>query len=149
MRFVLLAFVPAMACYSPPPPTCTGDVIVLAEAPDFSASTIGTLSLATGTATMQSGSLLQDPVLATSGLQHFVISRKTNVIYALDGCANSGAQYSALTAGDTDANPQDVAVDSNGSLWVARLALPSLLVTSPLRDGDRSCRSSTRTATPT
>ena len=135
-RLVLIALA---ACYSPPPPTCAGDVIVLAEAPDFSASTIGTLSPATGVVTMQSGGTsLQDPVLATSGLQHFVISRKTNVIYALDGCANSGAQWSALSPGDTDANPQDVAVDSNGALWIARLALPTLLITSPLQTVDLS-----------
>lgn len=134
-----LALVALAACYSPPPPTCEGDVIVLAAAPDFSASTIGTLSLATGVVSMQSwNGLLQDPVLATSGLQHFVISRKTNVIYALDGCANSGAQYSALTPGDTDANPQDVAVDANGALWIARFAIPSLLITSPLQAVDLS-----------
>ncbi len=135
-RLALLAL--ATACYSPPPPTCTADVIVLAEAPDFSASELGTLSIATGVASMQSGSLLQDPVLATSGLQHFVISRKTNVIYEIDGCANTGKQYSALAAGDTDANPQDVAVDSNGALWIARCDHPSLLITSPLQTIDLS-----------
>jgi hypothetical protein len=135
-RFV---FVTLAACYQPAAPTCTGDVIVLAEAPDFSASTLGTLSLETGVVSMQSqNSLLQDPVLATSGLQHFVISRKTNVIYAIDGCGNSGAQYSALSPGDTDANPQDVAVDSNGALWIARFALPTLLITSPVETIDLS-----------
>jgi hypothetical protein len=134
-RFTLLALA---ACYQPAAPTCAGDVIMLAEAPDFSASEIGSLSLETGVATMQSGSLLQDPVLATSGLQHFVISRKTNVIYTIDGCGNSGEQYSALTSGDTDANPQDVAVDTNGALWIARLAQPSLLITSPLETVDLS-----------
>jgi hypothetical protein len=134
-RLVLLALA---ACYQPAAPTCAGEVIVLAEAPDFSASSIGALDLTTGIATMQTGSLLQDPVLATSGLQHFVVSRKSNVIYAIDGCGNSGAQYSALSPGDTDANPQDVAVDANGALWVARLALPTLLITSPLETVDLS-----------
>jgi len=138
-----LVFLALAACYQPAPPTCTGEVLVLAEAPDFSASTIGTLSLETGVATMHTNeSSLQDPVLATSGLQHFVISRKTNVIYALDGCANSGLQYSALApdeiAANEDANPQDVAVDSTGAIWIARLALPSLLITSPLQAVDLS-----------
>jgi hypothetical protein len=146
MRFLLpFAIVPGIvsACTTPPAPTCTGDVIVLAEAPDFSASTLGTLSLESGVATMQKqNSSLQDPVLATSGLQHFVIARKTNVIYALDGCANSIASYSALsqdeiTAG-LDANPQDVAVDDTGAIWIARFHLPSLLITSPLQAVDLS-----------
>jgi DNA-binding beta-propeller fold protein YncE len=130
------------ACSTPPPPTCTGDVIVLAEAPDFSASELGTLSLTTGVAAMQAGSLLQDPVLATSQLRHFVISRKTNVIYELDGCASPSNQYSALTADEVaaqaDADPQDVAVDSSGALWIARFDLPSILITSPLQTIDLS-----------
>lgn len=138
-----LVFLALAACYQPAAPTCAGEVIVLAEAPDFSASTLGTLSLETGVATMQSqNTLLQDPVLATSGLQHFVISRKTNAIYALDGCANASATYSAITtdelAAKLEANPQDVAVDTTGALWIARLGIPSLLITSPLQTVDLS-----------
>ncbi|HEX4513079.1 MAG TPA: hypothetical protein VH054_06065, partial [Polyangiaceae bacterium] len=84
----------------------------------------------------------QDPVLATSQLRHFVISRKTNVIYELDGCASPTKQYSALTVDEVsalaDADPQDVAVDSNGALWIARFDLPSILITSPLQTIDLS-----------
>src|SRR2546429_2832480 len=130
-----LVFVALASCYTPPPPTCTGSVIVLAEAPDYSASTLGTIDLGAGVATLQSNdSLLQDPVLATSALRNFVIFRQGAEIYELDHCGKTnGNQFSALTQDEVVAgvkvDPQDVALASNGSLWVTRFLVPTLLVT--------------------
>jgi len=140
-RLLLLALA---ACYQPAAPTCTGSVIVLAEDINYSSSSIGSIDPATGVATMLSGgTTLNDPVLATSGLRNFVISRKTpEVVYEIDHCGHSGEQHSAMAqdeiAAGLDANPQDVAVDDTGALWIARLGIPSVLITSPLQTVDLS-----------
>jgi hypothetical protein len=137
-----LVFVALASCYTPPAPTCTGSVIVLAEAPDYSASTLGTIDLVAGVATLQkSNVVLQDPVLATSALRNFVISRKGEAIYEIDHCGSANSnQFSALAPGETgDVDPQDVAVAKNGNLWITRLLVPSLLVTgAPLTTIDMS-----------
>jgi hypothetical protein len=141
-RFAVLAF--AMGCSSTPAPTCTGGVIVLAEDTSYSSNAIGSIDLTTGVATMLSGgTTLKDPVLATSGLHDYVISRKPpEVIYEIDHCGRAGTQYSALTQDEItaglDANPQDVAVDDTGALWIARFGIPSVLITSPLQTVDLS-----------
>lgn len=79
-------------------------------------------------ATIQGG---RDPVLATSAGRHFLINRDQNVdmVYELGSCGHGDTGFSTLAYGETSwSDPQDVAVDSTGVVWVARFLVPSLLV---------------------
>ena len=73
---------------------------------------------------------LSDPALATSAGRHFLIDRTQDLIYELDSCGHGGPPILARSfdAQSTPVDAQDVAVDSTGILWVARLLSPSLLV---------------------
>jgi len=124
-------------------PSClygTGSsVVVAAVSPDYMSSGVGALPLDGTPATLLGGSLLgSDPALATSAARYFFIARDLDTFFEVDRCGNGLAEYSARTPGECTAqspqscvDPQDVAVASDGSFWVARFNVPSLLVMPP------------------
>ena len=126
----LLCFIALTACSSSPAPTSCPSGVLVVTSDEKSASEVGVLPLDGSPAQLNKGSELGgDPALSvtTSG-QAFFIARRTNTIFALDGCGRGTAQYSALAQGESDADPYDVDVAADGSLWIARFFAPSLLV---------------------
>jgi hypothetical protein len=115
---------------STPAPGCPTGVLVVTETPDYSASGVGVLPLEGTPADILFGSELgTDPALATSASRHFFIARDLDKIFETDPCGRAIGQYSARAVGESGpTNPQDVAVASDGSLWVARFDVPSALV---------------------
>ena len=122
-------------------PTCAAEVAsVVWVGSDYSSSLIGALPLDGSPASFVAGTALGgDPVHASSQGQRFYIARDLDTLCAADGCGHSLLQISARETGDSRAaNPQDVAVASDGSLWIARgvgevyeSPLPSIFITSP------------------
>jgi hypothetical protein len=129
---MLAAVVAAAACSSdPPPPTGTcGSFGALVATTDYSASEVGLLSLS-GSSTFVAGvDLGADPVVTTSGGRYFWIARDLGKIIEVDpSCLHAKATYDANDPDAEDsADPQDVAVAPDGSLWIARFNVPTILV---------------------
>jgi hypothetical protein len=125
------AFAPllVLASCTTPAPVCTNGVLVVGEAPDLSASEVGSLPLDGTPAAMLEGSQLgADPALASSAGRHFFVARDLDMIFEIDSCGRGIGQWSAATLGDPHTDPQDVAVAADGSLWVPRFLVPQLLV---------------------
>jgi hypothetical protein len=129
------------ACSNTPTPSACpyesgGAVLVVAVAPDYSSSGVGALPLDGSPASLLFGSQLgADPALATSVGRHFFIARDRDTIFETDECGDGLSELSARAPGECTTtttgscvNPQDVAVASDGSLWVARFDVPSVLV---------------------
>jgi YVTN family beta-propeller protein len=124
-------------------------VLVVTETADYTASGVGVLPLdetpdASRPQILSGSELGYDPALATSAGRHFFIARDLDKIFEIDPCGRAFAQYSARTPAETMTrcmldgeaiqncvDPQDVAVASDGSLWVARFNVPSVLVIPP------------------
>ncbi len=122
-----LALALLASCDSSPPPACTNGVLVVTT--DFTSTEVGSLPLDGSPPSLLSGSQLGgDPALASSAGRSFLIARDLDMIFEVDSCGRGIGQFSAVTLGDAHADPQDVAVASDGSKWVTRLLLPGLLV---------------------
>jgi hypothetical protein len=104
---------------------------------DYKSSEIGSVSLS-GTSDNAAGiDLGADPTLTSSMGRYFWIARDLGNIIEVDAnCLHAEATFDANdpgAAGTTE--PYDVAVAPDGSLWIARFAVPSVLVLNP--DGSR------------
>jgi hypothetical protein len=99
-------------------------------ATDYSSSAVGALSLA-GAITSHTGvDLGTDPALAVSRGRDFVIARDRDLVFELDpACGTPRPPIDVHpTSQAGSANPQDVAVASDGSLWIPFYNLPLLAV---------------------
>ena len=105
-------------------------------ASDYTSSGAGALSLDGTPPLMTTGADLGgDPALAVSIATHraFYVARDQDAVFELDRC--SGAPIRKWRVSDPThvgaANPQDVAVAANGSLWVARYNVPTIAIVDP------------------
>lgn len=139
MRRVLIGLLSLVGCSGPV--TCPNGVIVLSTDEQVSSET-GVLPLDGRPAVMLSGlDLGGDPVLARSAGRNFVINRTTDVFWELDSCGSGLGQYSGRAFDEqTQVDVQDLAVAPDGSFWIARFLVPTLLITntSPTRTIDLS-----------
>ncbi|HEY2510370.1 MAG TPA: hypothetical protein VGI39_05930 [Polyangiaceae bacterium] len=124
---------------SSPPASCNADALVVVS--DYTSSGVGHLAL-DGTGFLQFGTdLAADPMLATSAGRAFFLARDLGKIYELDPhCGTpTGTVFNANDAAHQgSANPQDVAVAPDGSLWIPRYNVPSVLQLSAKGDPVRS-----------
>jgi hypothetical protein len=134
----LLAGVALTACSGPsappaPPSACPGSS-ALWIASDYTSSAVGAMATA-GTVWPITGrvNLGADPALAMSGSHAFYVARDLDAIFALDPqCGTPWHQWSVHQDGHPGtSNPQDVAVASDGTMWVPLYNVPTLLVLSP------------------
>jgi streptogramin lyase len=142
---------PAEARAPVPTQSCAPFNLIVA-ASDYSSSALGVLAIDGGMAFGASAALGADPALAASHGRVFWINRTLGSIIELDPKCNTviGGPWLANDPGTTNAtggsNPQDVAVAPDGSLWVARLDEPSILILSA--DGaSQQCRVDLSTVT--
>jgi hypothetical protein len=123
--------------FSPTPSTACGAYDALVAASDYMSSEIGTITLGGGKTFEGFVDLGTDPALESSAGRFFWIAQDSGYIIEVDPqCLSPKATYDANDcdhAGATD--PQDIAVAPDGSLWIARLDVSSLLVLNP--DGSR------------
>jgi hypothetical protein len=98
---------------------------------DYASTGIAAVRLADGANESRFGvDLGKDPALAQSGGRLFLLARDQDLLFELD--ATCGAPISKTSVHDDEAkatqNPQDVAVDASGALWIPRFNDGSLLV---------------------
>jgi hypothetical protein len=124
--------------HAPPINTCDAYSAyeALFVASDYTSSGVGALSLDGPSPLMKTGADLGgDPALSVSIATHraFYIARDQDAVFEIDRC--SGAPIAKWNVGEPahvgSANPQDVAVAGDGSLWVARYNVASLVVVAP------------------
>jgi hypothetical protein len=115
------------------PSACPGSS-ALWVASDYTSSAVGAMATA-GTVWAITGrvNLGGDPALAMSGNHPFYLARDQDTIFALDPqCGTPLQEWSVHQAGHPGtSDPQDVAVASDGSMWVPLYNVPTLLVLSP------------------
>jgi hypothetical protein len=109
-------------------PCASLDVLVAAS--DYASSGVGAFAL-DGRGSLAFGvDLGTDPMLAVSRGRAFLIARDHDTVFELD--PRCGTATSRINVHDTSkqgtANPQDVAVAPDGTLWLPRYNVPSVLV---------------------
>jgi hypothetical protein len=128
----------AIACgttSTPPSPCGASDALWVAS--DYSSSAVGALALS-GHVGFQppTAPLGTDPALSVSAGRAFFVARDTDTLFELDPiCGTPTRQFNvhqASHAGTSD--PQDVAVASDGSLWVPLFAVPEIVILSASGD---------------
>lgn len=111
---------------------CKADALVIVS--DYTSSGVGHLAL-DGTGFLQFGTDLgADPMISSSGGRAFFLARDLGKLYELDPhCGTpTGTVFDANDAAHQgSANPQDLAVAPDGSLWIPRYNVPSVLQLSP------------------
>jgi streptogramin lyase len=135
---LLLAAVGALvACgttSAPATPSACGASDALWVASDYSSSATGALAL-DGDVTSVVGrvDLGADPALSVSAGRAFFVARDTDTVFELDPTCGTPMQqftvHQPSQSGTSD--PQDVAVASDGSLWVPLFAVPAIVILSP------------------
>jgi hypothetical protein len=149
-RWALVAAIALAACGSPadapapaPAPTgACGSTDALWAASDYSSSAVGALAL-TGSITAASGAvdLGSDPVLAASRGRAFFVARDEDLVFELDPrCGTPLRRWSVHQPSPSggSSNPQDVAVASDGSLWVPLYNVPRIVVLDRAGDVSRT-----------
>ena len=114
-------------------PAC-GSTDALWVASDYSSSAVGALARSGATtSTVGRVDLGADPVLAVSRGRAFFVARDTDTVFELDPtCGAPMASYSVHLASHTgSSDPYDVAVATDGSLWVPLFEAAAILVLSP------------------
>jgi len=133
----MLAGAAIAACSGPsappaPPSACPGSS-ALWVASDYTSSAVGAMATA-GTVWSVTGrvNLGADPALAISGGHAFYVARDLDAIFALDPqCGTPLQEWSVHQANHPGtSNPYDVAIASDGSMWVPLYNVPTLLVLS-------------------
>ena len=103
---------------------------------DYVSSGVASLRVSDGSHQSRFGvDLGKDPWLTRSGGRLFLLARDQDLVFELDpACGAPKARFSVRDEGAKAAqNPQDLAVDSAGSMWIPRFTDGSLLVV----EGDR------------
>ncbi|MGH7271859.1 MAG: hypothetical protein ACREJ3_15625, partial [Polyangiaceae bacterium] len=103
-------------------------------ASDYLSSAAGALTLAEGTKAPTFGvDLGGDPELAVSRGRAFFIARDQDLIFEVDPACGTlkPAVRAHVESSNGTSDPQDVAVASDGSLWVPLYNVPALLVLGP------------------
>jgi hypothetical protein len=126
----------AVACggaSAPASPSACGGSDALWVASDYSSSAVGALALSGDVAsTVGRVNLGADPALSIAAGRAFFVARDTDTLFELDPrCGTPVQQYDvhqASHAGTSD--PQDVAVASDGSLWVPLFSVPEIVILS-------------------
>jgi hypothetical protein len=110
---------------------CAFDAIYAAS--DYTSSGFGALAVAGAATYASSVDLGADPILAVSRGRAFLIARDEDAIFELDPrCATALGKVSVHDANHKGTtNPQDVAIATDGALWVPRYNFPSVLVMEP------------------
>ena len=101
---------------------------------DYSSSAVGSFSLSGAvSSTVGAVDLGGDPVLATSRGRAFYVARDLDAVFELDPvCGAPTTKYDVhLPGGGTNSDPYDVAVASDGSLWVPLYLGAAVLVLAP------------------
>ena len=129
-RLALLWFATAACGTSPAQPAGCPSGVLVVTSDEHNSSEVGVLPLDGSPAQLIPGSDLGgDPALSVSTAgAPFFLARDRNTIFALDWCGRGTAPYSALAPGETKADPWDLDVAADGSLWIARFLAPSMLV---------------------
>lgn len=127
---------PCFGCSSAPAPSpasCGGSFDALVAMSDYTSSEVGRVSLAGASQSAGGVDLGMDPTLASSAGRFFWIARDLGQIIELDPtCLHAGRTYQTNDPGSGgSSNPYDVAVAPDGSLWIARFDVPTVLVLTP------------------
>ncbi|MGH7284769.1 MAG: hypothetical protein ACRELY_24860 [Polyangiaceae bacterium] len=113
------------------PGACAAPYDAIVAASDYSSSSLGGCTLDGGASLPFKGvDLGSDPALASSNGRVFYLARDMNAIFELDPqCASPRTKLDVSDTGSrASTNPQDVAVASDGSMWIPRFNVPTLLV---------------------
>jgi hypothetical protein len=114
-------------------PAC-GSADAVWAASDYSSSAVGSLTVA-GAVTSTAGKvdLGSDPAIASSRGRLFYVARDEDVVFELDPvCGTPKARFDVhLASHDGPSDPYDLAVASDGSLWLPLFQAAALLVLAP------------------
>jgi hypothetical protein len=119
------------------PPASCGDAGTTFEgvwvASDYASSAVGAFAASGAISSTTGVDLGADPAIATSGGRAFYIARDQDLVFPIDpACGTLASRFSVHEAShDGPSDPQDVAVASDGSLWVPLYDVPTLLVLDP------------------
>ena len=120
---------------STPPAGCTETLDAIVAMSDYDSSACGAVTIDGRIApTLKAGpDLGKDPQLVVSRGRAFFIARDRDAVFELRApCGVPFASFStAAPAHKGSTNPQDVAVAADGSLWIPRFAVPSIVVIGP------------------
>jgi len=122
---------------APVTPSVCGASDALWVSSDYSSSAVGALGLSGNVAaTVGRVDLGADPALSVSAGRAFFVARDTDTVFELDPTCGTPTQqlnvHQASHSGTSD--PQDVAVASDGSLWVPLFSVPEVVILSPSGD---------------
>lgn len=109
---------------------CSPASVIVATS-DYSASEVGLLALDGGAHFYPGGSSLgTDPALASSRGRLFWIDRDGGDVIELDPKCGTplASAWSANDGAVGNSDPQDLAVDPEGQLWIARFFVPTILI---------------------
>ncbi len=114
---------------------CTDTLDALVAMSDYDSSACGAVTVDARIApTLEAGpDLGKDPQLVVSRGRAFFIARDRDEVFELR--AACGVPFAKVSTAEPthrgSTNPQDVAVAKDGSLWIPRLAIPSIVVIGP------------------
>jgi len=111
---------------------CASDALWVAS--DYSSSAVGSLALGGSvSSTVGRVDLGADPVLATSRGRAFLVARDLDAVFELDPACGAPTARFDVHAGSQQgtADPTDVGVASDGSLWVPLYRAAALAIVSP------------------
>jgi len=113
------------------PTTCGEARDLVCAMSDYASTGIAAVRLADGSNESRFGvDLGRDPALARSGDRLFLVARDRDLVFELD--PTCGAPIRKTSVHDDEAkatqNPQDVAIDASGTMWIPRFNDGSLLV---------------------
>lgn len=101
---------------------------------DYASTGIAALRITDGASESRFGvDLGKDPALAQSGGRLFLLARDQDLLFELDPTCGAPLRKTSIhdDSAKTTQNPQDVAVDASGTLWIPRFNDGSLLVVPP------------------
>ena len=129
MKKEILCFVLCACDTSGPPQTSCPPGVLVATSDFGTASEVGVLPLDGESPALEAASELgADPAFVRSSSRRFFIERdREGNIYEVDACGHAIGTFASHRASESNPDPQDVDVASDGSLWVARFLKSSLL----------------------
>ncbi len=113
--------------------SCDGTFDALVALSDYTSSGVGSVALDGRTKLGFYVDLGSDPQLVVSSSRAFYLARNEDALFELDpACGSPKAKVSTADPKRKGAtNPQDVAVAPDGTLWVPRFNVPSVLLLGP------------------